>query len=166
MSMNTCPLNEIGFILDIEAAMHINLRLGVYDDSAQDKASVELMLANPDFSKDIGRVIADEGWLEDDPNLAWEALQSEGVDAVAWYSDFEGIVETTFPDKTDNPMEETYENEALYMIRIAREPSLFHAAYSSPDELVEEYKDLLGKYLPEDFDWWRHIVTAYGTYYC
>ena len=39
-------------------------------------------------------------------------------------------------------------------------PALFaegNKRYETPDEIIEEFKDRVGKYFPEDFDWKRHI---------
>lgn len=30
-------------------------------------------------------------------------------------------------------------------------------SYKTLDELVQDYKDTIGEYLPEDFDWESHI---------
>ena len=37
------------------------------------------------------------------------------------------------------------------------------AAYDTADELINEFKNDIGKYLPEDFDWKSHIGLACGV---
>ena len=43
---------------------------------------------------------------------------------------------------------------------------MFIPAYSSPDELLDEFKSVLagfGVELPDDFDWFAHVVRIDGT---
>ena len=51
----------------------------------------------------------------------------------------------------------------------AKDAELFKAAYESPDALLGEFEALFaeqGIIFPKDFDWWAHIVSINGTYFC
>lgn len=60
---------------------------------------------------------------------------------------------------------EFYNCEMLCYIPAKRFPSLFKPAYSNMDELVNEFKDRLKDYLPEDFDYRGHIRFIDGIYF-
>ena len=85
---------------------------------------------------------------------------------------FSGNLKQLFPKKTLEKQEYTFSDMQCYSltyIPAKRTPNLFSAAYNSPDELLEEFQDILfeaGIVLPDDFDWWGHIVSVNGTYYC
>ena len=44
-------------------------------------------------------------------------------------------------------------------------PTLFKKAYENMEEIIDELKSKLGKYLPEDFDYRSRIRHICGTYY-
>ena len=46
---------------------------------------------------------------------------------------------------------------AMLGIPAVKFPDPYEAAYASEDEVVEEFKQRLGKWLPEDFDYSAHI---------
>lgn len=67
---------------------------------------------------------------------------------------------TSVWDNTD-----IYNDDAIYYLNLSKYPTLFKAAYENIDEIINEVKTKIGKYLPNDFpyrDFIRHIV---GTYY-
>ena len=44
------------------------------------------------------------------------------------------------------------------------QPSPYKTAYASEEDVVAEFKNKLGKYLPADFDYTSHIGTYSATY--
>lgn len=77
--------------------------------------------------------------------------------------EFEGTIETLFEDKASRQLYETPYDEHIFFIPAKKEPDLFKAAYSNPEEIYQEFKDLLGEYLPDEFDYWTNIVKITGT---
>jgi hypothetical protein len=60
---------------------------------------------------------------------------------------------------------ESYSNDVIAYVQVSKYPTLFKAAYNNMDEIVDEFKIKLGEYLPEDFDYRKHIRHICGTYY-
>lgn len=57
-----------------------------------------------------------------------------------------------------------YCNDVIAYVQASNYPTLFKRAYSNMDELVEEFKNKIGEYLPEDFDYRSRIRHICGTY--
>lgn len=58
-----------------------------------------------------------------------------------------------------------YCSDSIYYLSVSNHPTLFKAAYSSADDVIKEFKDKVGKYLPGNFPYrncLRHIV---GTHF-
>lgn len=53
---------------------------------------------------------------------------------------------------------------SFHIISIDKYPSLFTRAYKDIDEIVNEFKNSVGKYFPEDFDYKKYLVCFIGTY--
>lgn len=60
---------------------------------------------------------------------------------------------------------EFYDCESIVYVQASRYPTLFTKAYNNIDELVDEFKDKVGQYLPDDFDYRSRIHHICGTYY-
>ena len=58
-----------------------------------------------------------------------------------------------------------YDFGVVAYVQINHYPTLFSKAYNNMGEIVEEFKNKLSKYLPEDFDYRSRIRHIYGTYY-
>jgi hypothetical protein len=58
-----------------------------------------------------------------------------------------------------------YSNDVIAYVQAYNYPTLFRRAYNNMDELVEEFKNKLGEYLPDDFDYRSRIRHICGTYY-
>lgn len=59
----------------------------------------------------------------------------------------------------------SYSSDSIYYLRLSNYSTLFKAAYSSVDDVINEFKTNIGKHLPDNFPYracLRHIV---GTYY-
>ena len=60
---------------------------------------------------------------------------------------------------------ETYDRDVIVYIPLKSYPTLFKKAYNNMEEIVEELKSKVGKYLPEDFDYRKNIRHISGTYF-
>lgn len=79
---------------------------------------------------------------------AWEKMHA------AFTAKLQELNDTAEPD--DGP----------FFIPASRKADMFIPAYSSPDELLDEFKSALagfGVELPDDFDWFAHVVRIDGT---
>ena len=60
----------------------------------------------------------------------------------------------------------SYDCETVCFVPTKKYASLFKASYKNFDEVIAEFKEEVGKYLPDDFDYkakFRHIT---GSYFC
>ena len=58
------------------------------------------------------------------------------------------------------------EPEEMLVIWAAKGFDPFRAAYSGPEEIRKEFQDVIGKYMPEDFDWDAHIGEFSCCIFC
>ena len=102
---------------------------------------------------------------DEDENSFNEVLWDAGL--VEHIANFTG--DATVIDDNGNDMYEDYEAydaDTIYYVATEKFPSLFKTAYSSMDELESEFKNKFSRYLPEDFDYRKHICHIVGTYFC
>ena len=165
MGMATYPMNDVGFYVDHEVAAYILLAA----DQAAGEVPCEIatLLEDGTFA-----ARAKKGNLPCDysiPSVAYECYDCADP-VVTWANEFDGEVSTLFPERAKSPIEETLSDEPLVYVPAAKEAELFKAAYQSPEELLEEFKAVFAKQegiaYPDDFDWWRHIVSISGTNFC
>ena len=159
MSVNTYPVvQEAAFLIDAEVAAYITLALDKKGNSVPDAIAA--------LSQDEFREMARAGTLPED---YVDVEIAENINEVCFVSSFDGEITTLFSEKTANPISETCEDDYWHYIPSQRGSDLFSAAYSSPDELLNEFKEIFttkGVELPGDFDWWKHIVKIIVTTYC
>ena len=60
----------------------------------------------------------------------------------------------------------SFDNDFALFIVPDKESGLFSAAYASPSDLMEEYKEKLMPFLGEDFPYGSRIMDVTGTYFC
>ena len=60
---------------------------------------------------------------------------------------------------------ESYNGDRIYYVNVSKYPSLFKAAYENMDELISEFKEKVGDYLSEDFNYRANIRHIVGTYW-
>ena len=53
----------------------------------------------------------------------------------------------------------------LYYVPINRRMTLFEAAYKDMDDMIADFKERIGEYMPEDFDYRNNIRFIVGTYW-
>lgn len=93
----------------------------------------------------------------------FDVLNEKNIPGLIWCSDFSGEGSSLRGDALEFELDGS---EILY-IQPEREATLFQAAYSSFEELVEEFKHkLAGLGIPDDFDWEGHVVKINGTNFC
>ena len=94
-----------------------------------------------------------------------DALYDEGI--CEYIGDFTGEAGILFDDGLNDWMSngEMYDGDRIYYIQVSSYPTIFKAAYENMDALIAEFKQKVGEYLPEDFDYRAHIRHIVGTYY-
>lgn len=93
-----------------------------------------------------------------------DALYEEGV--VEYISEFTGEAITIDENGTDDyNSSEVYNYDTIYYVPTKKYVTLFKAAYANMEELESEFRDKLNKYLPDDFDYRKHICHIVGTYF-
>jgi hypothetical protein len=60
---------------------------------------------------------------------------------------------------------ESYDDDYIYYVPTTTVSTLFKVAYNNVDELIEEFKEKIGEYLPDDFDYRKYIRHISGTYF-
>ena len=58
---------------------------------------------------------------------------------------------------------ETYDDDSVFYIPVEKYPTLFKTAYRDIDEMIAEFKEKIGEYLPADFDYRSNIRHIVGT---
>ena len=93
-----------------------------------------------------------------------EELYGKGI--VEYISDFTGESITIDDNGESNwCISESYSSDVIYYAPTKNISTLFKAAYENMDEMIEEFRKRLGKYLPSDFDYRKYIRHISGTYY-
>ena len=60
---------------------------------------------------------------------------------------------------------EVYNDDTIYYVPTKNYGTLFKAAYANMEELESEFRNKFNKYLPDDFDYRKHICHIVGTYF-
>jgi len=94
----------------------------------------------------------------------WIAIYENGI--VEYISEFTGEA-MEIDDKGINIWNtgEVYNNDSIYYVPVKHYATLFKAPYNNMDELVDEFKEKLSEYLPDNFDYRKYIRRIVGTYY-
>lgn len=157
-------MNDVGFYVDHEVAAYILLAADRTTDAIPCK--IATLLENGTFA-----ARAKKGNLPckySVPSVAYEYYDYEGT-IFTWANEFDGKVSTLFPERAKFPIKKTLSDTPLVYVPAAKTADWFKAAYQSPEELLEEFKTVFVKYginFPDDFDWWRRIVSISGTNFC
>ena len=94
-----------------------------------------------------------------------EALYENGV--CEYIGDFTGEAIHITDDGNDDYWKdcESYSSDQIFYINVSSYPTLFKPAYESIDAVIAEFKEKVGEYLPEDFDYRSNIRHIVGTYF-
>lgn len=160
MSMYEYPVAEEGcFLIDRTVAPWIWRNLDQQDGTVPeelqgvDDETFKAMIKNDELPEE-----------NDCPGDLFDVLnKKKNIPGLIWCSDFSGEVSSL----RGNALEFKVDGEEILYIQPERESTLFHTAYSSFEELVEEFKHkLAGLGIPDAFDWEGHIVKINGTNFC
>lgn len=109
-----------------------------------------------------------EDWSREE----WDQDQFSFIDEVAEnveiglqiISDYSGYAIPIKEDGTeDYAAVISYDTDALYYIPTERNPQMFKAVYNDMGEIVSEFRELVGAYLPADFNYARQICHIIGS---
>ncbi len=94
-----------------------------------------------------------------------DALYEDGI--CEYIGDFTGEAGILFDNGLNDWISngETYDGDRIYYIPVSSYPTLFKAAYENMDALINEFKEKVGEYLPDDFDYRSKIRHIVGTYF-
>ncbi len=94
-----------------------------------------------------------------------DALYEEGI--CEYIGDFTGEAGILFDNGLNDWMSngEMYDGDRIYYVQVSSYPTIFKAAYENMDALIAEFKEKVGEYLPNDFDYRANIRHIVGTYY-
>jgi hypothetical protein len=94
-----------------------------------------------------------------------DALYEEGI--CEYIGDFTGEAGILLDDGLNDWMKngEMYDGDRIYYVQVSSYPTIFKAAYENMDALIAEFKEKVGEYLPEDFDYRSNIRHIVGTYF-
>lgn len=120
------------------------------------------LVLSPDIMKEIAARMQSE---RDD---GYDAGESDAADkmGMTWLSEFTGEALVIADTGRDSFWEsDLYCCECIYYLPLDRYPSLFAPAYNSIEEAIDEVKESIGEYLPNDFNYRGNIRHIVGTYW-
>lgn len=159
MSMRDYPVDIYGFYVDHEVAAYAYLKI---DKDRGDIPTGIQKIIDQGLFHDMARA----GTLPEDYCDTSDVETIMNDEDTHFCSDFEGDIETLLPERAIRPISKTVSEYYIVYMERQKFGDLFHAAYSSPEELLQEFQDTVRKQgieLPDDFDWWGHIVHICGT---
>jgi len=160
MSMYEYPVVEEGcFLIDQAVASWIWRNLDQKDGTVPEELKG---IDDETFKAMIKNNELPEGY--DTPGDLFDVLnKKKNIPGLIWLNDFSGKVSSLRGDV----LEFNFDGDEILYIQPDREPTLFQAAYSSFEELLEEFKHkLVGLGIPDDFDWEGRVVKINGMNYC
>lgn len=122
------------------------------------------LLLTKEMIKAIASKVLDD--LEErDEDEYGDALYEDGI--CEYIGEFTGEAIYIEDDGTEDWRRsgESYNGDRIYYVNVSKYPSLFKAAYENMDALIAEFKEKVGDYLPEDFNYRANIRHIVGTYW-
>lgn len=102
-------------------------------------------------------------WYEDEYDFIFEIVDKLGAQYI---SEFTGEALRIDDDgDIDWRGAESYSGDIVVYFPISRYPTLFEAAYGGMDEMISEFRDRYGEYLPSGYDYRENVRHLTGTYY-
>lgn len=135
MSMRDYAVDDYGLVLDKETVKTIASQ--VIDDYTEEENVMGVW----------GYELYDRGICEYIGDFTGEAQEIDGQ-GLYWGGD-----------------SQEYYGDVIVYVQATHYPTLFRKAYNNMDEIVEEFKNRIGEYLPEDFDYRKNIRHICGTYF-
>lgn len=139
MSMSNYSIEVFGLILTNDEITYF-----------ENKLKEEIIKENPENKEDLVDLTIEDMIDED-------MLNANVSHSMAYIRDIENGKLYTLEHKSD------YLPEDILAIYANKSMQMIGAAYDTADELINEFKNDIGKYLPEDFDWKSHIGLACGV---
>lgn len=137
MSMRDYAVNDYGLLLTEETLRIIASKVC---NNYTDEAYKEDEFAFKDS-------LYDKGIVDKISEFTGEAFAINDIGETLWFtSDF-------------------FDYDMIWFVHTKKISMLFRAAYRDMDELINEFKERLGEYLPADFDYRNNIRHISGTYY-
>jgi hypothetical protein len=134
--MRDYAVDDYGLVLDGETIKLIASK--VFDDFADDDEEYG------DWSYEL----YDKGICDYIGEFTGEAQELNDDGTFIWGADYE-----------------VYNADAICYVPLTKYPTLFKKSYNNMNEIVDEFKSKLGKYLSEDFDYRSRVCHICGTYY-
>lgn len=163
MSMQSYPFVDAAFLIDPETAAYVILAYDQKGGEVPDE--IRQILDDKAFATKTK-----EGSLPCGYSCPSDAEELLDNTCVRFTSSFTGELNTLFPERANETLGEShYDDDYIVYILAERKANLFSAAYASPHELLEEFKEAFRRNdvnLPDDYDWWRRIVSIEGTIFC
>jgi len=139
MSMRYNAVDEYGLVIDEETAKYMIEKLSKEDrdffDDYDENDDIQYELYEYGICEYISDFTGEANTLRDDGLISWD------LDKVTYY-----------------------QGDPVCFVGL-RFPTLFKQAYKNMDEIIDELKYKVGKYLPEDFDYRNKICSICGVYY-
>ena len=118
------------------------------------------MIIDEEAAKEICHRMFDD--FDDEGEDLWYALYE--TELCEYIGEFTGEAFRINDDGKPDWTGDSYDFEALCYLPLSVYPSLFRGAYGNMGDIIEELKDKIGKYLPDDFDYRSRIRHIVGTY--
>lgn len=124
------------------------------------------------FTEEVIHLIAPH-ICEDYSERAWEENNSRYfMDEIyeklgtEWVGNFTGELVSVSDDGKDDYSQPVWEGmETIYYISTRKYPSLFEAPYKDMNEIIDEFKQILSRYLPPNFDYRKYFKHIMGSYW-
>lgn len=102
------------------------------------------------------------GGQEDNTHDMGYALYDKGI--VEYSGEFTGEAMRVEDNSNDDCNDSiVYSADVFYYVPLGLYPSLFKAQYKDMDEIIEELKSKVGKYMPDSYDYRANIRHIIGT---
>lgn len=162
MPMTTYGIKDTGLLIADEIAAYIVLASDQENSSVP--AVVQAALDDGSFEQKVLDKSPEIPEEYRDISFAQECLEAKGIGDMHC-SEFAGNASTLVLPGNEKMTPRIWEYEDDYIAYIpAKAPSLFEAAYNSPDELIQEFRARLEGILPKDFDLRPYIAEIDGTF--
>ena len=118
------------------------------------------------LSKDVMKLICEKEFVDEPVEDEEYGMALYDADICNCMGNFTGEALYVNDDGSDNwGHSQHYNCDSVYYVPANKYPTLFKTAYKDIDELIAEFKEKVGEYLPEDFDCRSNIRHIVGTYF-
>lgn len=113
------------------------------------------------------RCICDKVFADNPVDEGDETCALYEAEIINLFSEFTGEA-FCINDKGDDVWDcsTSYSCDEVPYVPLRKYPSLFRAAYKDFNEIIEELKEKIGEYMPEDYDYRANIRHIIGTTFC